>query len=52
MKESLGLAKEGKPLPSLGLKGARRGRSSWKQKRIVAGKGPPEKRLPLIKEIS
>lgn len=52
MKESLGLAKEGKPLPSLGLKGATRGRSSWKQKRIVAGRAPPEKKLPWIKEIS
>ena len=44
MKETLGLAKARKPLPSFGLKGARRGRSSWKQKRIVVGRGPPEKR--------
>lgn len=52
MKETLGLAKVRKPLPSFGLKGERRGRSSWKQKRIVVGRGPPEKRLRLIKEIS
>lgn len=44
MKETLGLAKARKPLPSFGLKGARRGRGSWKQKRIVVGRGPPEKR--------